>query len=225
MSSHQGPSPNKDSGTSVVNTGAWPGNCAFPSHDANDSWLWPQAGGPPGRLCSLGLGHVPVRGALPECPSLPSVHHEASGPCFLLSPHCHPHLCESSGLGGSRWGGHQEALQHLQSREALRHPDFLAQAGEAELERSPALGRESESHWGGLGSGRSHLSSDIPDHVGEDPRGGGSLKSEFHQRQRPDERGAAWPFFPRAVHGPEVRGQKHMVGGLTSDTVPPRCGW
>ena len=65
----------------------------------------------------------------------------------------------------------------LQSREAPRHSNFLAQAGEAEFKRSPALGRESESHWGGLGSGRSHLSSDIPDHVGEDPRGDETLKS------------------------------------------------
>lgn len=102
----------------------------------------------------------------------------------------------------------------LQSREAPRHPDFLAQAGEAESKRSPELGRESESHWGGLCSGRSHLSSDIPDHVGEDPRGGGTLKSEVHQRQRSDERRAAWPSFPRGVHGPEVRGQR-----------PEPCGW
>ena len=139
MSSHQGPSPNKASGTSVVNAGAWPGNRAFPSCDANDSWPWPHAGGPPGRPCSLGRSHVTVRGAFPERPSPPSVHPEAPGPSFLLSPHCHPHLCESGGLGGSRWGGQQEALQLYKAGRHQGTPTFLPR-----LERLNSRGPQ---HW------------------------------------------------------------------------------
>ena len=118
---------------------------------------------------------------------------QSEGPClsvplYLLStlrlqdhPSCSPLTAiptSASPVGWEAVGG--EASRRLFSFTkpgGTEAPHFLAQAEEAEFERSPALGRESVSHWGGLGSGRSHLSSDIPDHVGEDPRGGGTLKS------------------------------------------------
>lgn len=72
-------------------------------------------------------------------------------------------------------GGQQEPPQLHKAR---RYPDL------PEFEGSPGLGRESESHLGGPGSGRRHSSSGIRDHVEETPRGDRILlKSGFHQRQ------------------------------------------